>query len=76
MPESLLLKIEPELKERLRREARRRGTSMSKLTRDALREYLAEIEAREDFGRWLKSIQGTAKSGLTTDEIMALTRGE
>jgi predicted transcriptional regulator len=76
MDESLLIKIDPRLKQQLRREAKRRGTSMSMLTRQVLREYLEEIEAQEDFSRWLDSIRGSATSGMTTDEIMALTRGE
>ena len=76
MSDSLLLKIDPQLKEQLRREAARRGTTMSKLTRRVLREYLDEVEAKESFARWLEEVRGTAPPGLTTDEIMALTRGE
>ena len=49
---------------------------MSKLTRRVLREYLDEIEAQEEFSSWLERIRGSATSGMTTDEIMALTRGE
>jgi len=76
MNESLLIKLDADLKQQLRREASRRGTSMSKLTRRVLRDYLEEIEAQEDFARWAESVQGTATGGMTTDEIMALTRGE
>ena len=28
------------------------------------------------FQRWIKNAQGSATAGLTTDEIMAMTRGE
>jgi hypothetical protein len=76
MNDSLLIKIDRVLKEQLRREAARRSTTMSKLTRRILREYLDEIQAQEEFARWAESVQGTATAGLTTDEIMALTRGE
>jgi predicted transcriptional regulator len=76
MNESLLIKIDRTLKQRLRQEAARRRTTMSKLTRRILREYLDEIEAQEDFTRWAESVQGTATGAISTDEIMALTRGE
>jgi len=76
MEESLLIKIGYNLKQQLRREARRQGTSMSQLTRRVLRDYLDDIEAQEDFSRWLDSVRGSATSTMTTDEIMALTRGE
>jgi predicted transcriptional regulator len=76
MDESLLIKIDADLKQQLRREATRRGTSMSKLTRRVLRDYLDEIEAQEDFSRWLDRARGSATTAMTTDEIMALTRGE
>lgn len=75
MSDKLLVDIGP-LKQQLRREAKRRGITMSTLTRTILREYLDEIEAQEEFSRWLESVRGSATSGLTTDEIMALTRGE
>jgi predicted transcriptional regulator len=76
MSESLLIKIDAQLKQQLRREATRRRTTMSKLTRRILRDYLDEIEAQEEFARWAESVRGTATGGMTTDEIMALTRGE
>lgn len=76
MEESLLIKIGFNLKQQLRREARRQGTSMSQLTRRVLRDYLDEVEAQEDFARWLESARGSATTAMTTDEIMALTRGE
>jgi hypothetical protein len=76
MSDTLIIKIDPRLKQLLRDEAKRRRTSMSMLTRRVLREYLEEIEAREEFSRWLESVRGSGTSGLTTDEIMELTRGE
>ena len=76
MDESLLIKVDSGLKRQLRREATRQGTSMSKLTRRVLRDYLDDIEAQEDFSRWLDRIRGSATVRMTTDEIMALTRGE
>lgn len=36
----------------------------------------AEGEPEMRFPRWLKNAQGSATAGLTTDEIMATTRGE
>lgn len=38
-----MVKLEPELKQRLKVEAARRGTDMSKLTREALSEYLERL---------------------------------
>lgn len=32
--------------------------------------------SRDDWPAYLESLRGTATSGMTTDEIMALTRGE
>jgi hypothetical protein len=74
--DKLLIQIDPGLKQQLRREAQRRGTTMSNLTRRVLRDYLDEVEAKEDFAGWVERVRGTATTGLTTDEIMALTRGE
>ena len=44
----------------------------------------ARLEARpekkglspEEFEAWLKTAEGVGRSGMTTDEIMAMTRGE
>lgn len=77
--ETLLVKLDPQLKRRLRREAARQRDTMSTLTRRALEEYLdhtARGVATETFEEWAERVRGSATSGLTTDEIMALTRGE
>lgn len=76
MSDKLLVDLGPHMKQQLRREAKRRGMPMSALTKKVLREYLDEIEAQEEFSRWLERVRGSAPPGMTTDEIMALTRGE
>lgn len=76
---SLLVKLDPVLKQRLRHEAVRQRSSMSRLTRRVLSDYLDEAEreaSTETFAEWVERVTGSATSGLTTDEIMALTRGE
>ena len=38
---------------------------------------LRKVEpAKDSFAQWLQKMRGSANSGLTTDEIMAMTRGE
>jgi bifunctional DNA-binding transcriptional regulator/antitoxin component of YhaV-PrlF toxin-antitoxin module len=38
---------------------------------------LQKAEASEsEFKQWLRSVAGSANAGLTTDEIMEMTRGE
>ena len=76
---SLLVKLDPALKQRLRREAVRQRSTMSRLTRRVLSDYLDGAEraaSSETFDEWAKRVTGSATSGMTTDEIMALTRGE
>ena len=35
----------------------------------------SDIDRAEEFEAWLKRVRGTATAGLTTDEIMEMTRG-
>ncbi len=79
LEETLMVKLEPELKRRLKVEAARQGTDMSKITRKLLLAHLDEVgrtrQSPETHGENLVDrIRGRATSGLTTDEIMALTR--
>ncbi len=77
--DSLLVKLDPRLKQRLRHEAARQRSTMSRLTRRVLSDYLDDAEragANESFAEWAERVTGSATSGMTTDEIMALTRGE
>lgn len=79
--EPLMVKLEPELKKRLKVEAATSGTDMSKMVRAMI---VAELDRREqerrldgDRGaRLIEHMRGRATGGMTTDEIMALTRGE
>jgi hypothetical protein len=75
--EPLMVKLEPELKQRFKVQAARERTDMSKIVRRLVREYLERAEgdgaaADGAVGR----MANTATAGLSTDEIMALTRGE
>lgn len=72
----LMVRLEPTLKRRLKRAAAELDTDMSKLTREALEEYLDRIERDGRGRRIVERLTGSAGPGLTTDEIMALTRGE
>lgn len=79
--EPLMVKLEPELKKRLKIEAATTGTDMSKMVRAMI---VADLDRRErargqdlERGRRLiEHMRGRATGGMTTDEIMALTRGE
>lgn len=44
------------------------GTRLESLPRRGL--------SREEFNEWLKTARGAAIPGITTDQIMAMTRGE
>ncbi|MFO0994272.1 MAG: AbrB/MazE/SpoVT family DNA-binding domain-containing protein [Hyphomicrobiales bacterium] len=35
----------------------------------------SDVDRAEEFEAWLKRVRGTGTSGLTTDEIMEMTRG-
>jgi predicted transcriptional regulator len=76
----LMVKLDPMLKRRLKAAAAERRTDMSKLTREAIARYLDELDRQPTPGgelpEWIERMTGTATSGLTTDEIMQLTRGE
>jgi predicted transcriptional regulator len=76
----LMVKLDPTLKRRLKAAAAQRQTDMSKLTREAIARYLDELDRqptrRGELPEWIQRMTGTATSGLTTDEIMQLTRGE
>jgi hypothetical protein len=77
----LMVKLEPDLKRWLKVEAAASGTDMSKMIRALI---LAERDRRErerqkQEGRGRRLVEhmtGRATSGMTTDEIMALTRAE
>jgi predicted transcriptional regulator len=75
----LIVKLDPELKRRLKVAAARSGTDMSKLTRRAIEEYLDRLEPHRRRGgrgsELVEHLRGRATSNLSTDEIMALTRG-
>jgi hypothetical protein len=80
--EPLMVKLEPELKRWLKVEAAASGTDMSKMIRALI---VAERERRERAPaherarrgrRLVEHMTGRATGGMTTDEIMALTRGE
>jgi predicted transcriptional regulator len=79
--EPLMVKLEPELKERLKIEAARSRTTMSSMVRELLVSDLdrrdRERSRQEGRGaRLIEHMRGRATGGMTTDEIMALTRGE
>lgn len=74
-----MVKLEPELKTRFKIAATREGSDMSKVTRRLVQEYLDKSEADTDDVAnhpLIRRLSGTATSGMSTDEIMALTRGE
>jgi predicted transcriptional regulator len=79
--EVLIVRLEPELKQRLKLEAVKQRTDMSKITRRALQEHLRKLETQrrrsEAHGEKLvEALRGRGTGKLSTDEIMALTRGE
>jgi plasmid stability protein len=79
--EPLMVKLEPTLKRRLKIEAARSGTDMSKMVREMILRELESLERqrRTDEGRGravVEHLRGRATVALSTDEILALTRGE
>jgi predicted transcriptional regulator len=77
----LMVKLEPDLKRRLKIEAAASGTDMSKMVREMIANELdrRERERRRDEGRGKRLVEhmrARATGKMTTDEIMALTRGE
>ena len=71
-----MVKVPTTLKRRLERAAAARHTDMSKLTREALEEHLARLEHLSRGEQMVERLRGSGTSGMTTDEIMALTRGD
>ena len=79
--EPLMVKLEPDLKRRLKLAAVEHGTDMSKMVRRAIVEHLDHLDRRrradETRGRRLvEHMRGRGTVQLSTDEITALTRGE
>jgi predicted transcriptional regulator len=72
----LMVKVPTTLKRRLARAAAARHTDMSKLTREAIEEHLSWIERQGRADAMIERMTGSGTSGMTTDEIMALTRGD
>jgi hypothetical protein len=73
----IMVKLEAAEKRRLKVQVAREGTDVSKLVRRLVHEYLERAEndaAHAD--RAVAGMANTATTGLTTDEIMALTRGD
>ncbi len=74
--ELLMVKLSPKLKRRLKRAAAAQRTDMSKLTREAIEEHLDRLDRMSRGERLVERLRGTGTSGMTSDEIMALTRGD
>jgi predicted transcriptional regulator len=73
---TLIVRLDPALKDRLKLAATLQHTDMSKISRQVITGYVERFE-REGKGRQLvEELTGRAGPGMTTDEIMALTRGE
>ena len=73
---TLIVRLDPELKHRLKVRAARDRTDMSKIARQALELFLDDRERADRAREIVEQAAGTARAGMTTDEIMALTRGE
>ena len=72
----LMVKLSPALKQRLKRAAAKHHTDMSKLTREAIVEHLERLDQTQRAEAMIRRMTGSATTQMTTDEIMALTRGE
>ncbi len=72
----LMVKLPSALKLRLKRAAAKQHTDMSKLTREAIEEHLSWLERQARAEAVIERMTGSGTSGMTTDEIMALTRGD
>jgi hypothetical protein len=74
--EPLMVKLEPELKRRFKIQVAREDSDMSKVTRRLVLEYLDRVEQGVLDDEAVRRMNNSATTGLTTDEIMALTRGD
>ena len=72
----LMVKVPATLKRRLARAAAAHHTDMSKLTREAIEEHLERLDRTGKAEAMIRRMTGSATTHMTTDEIMALTRGE
>ncbi len=74
--EHFIVRLDADLKKRLKVRAALSHTDMSKIAREAIANHLRALE-RADRGRQIvQELSGRAGPGMSTDEIMALTRGE
>jgi predicted transcriptional regulator len=73
---TLIVRLDAELKQRLKIRAAVDRTDMSKIAREALGEYLDKLERADRARQVVEELTGSAGPGMSTDEIMALTRGE
>ena len=73
---TLIVRLEPQLKHRLKVRAALDRTDMSKIAREALEDYLDKLDRADRARGIVERATGSAGPGMTTDEIMSLTRGE
>jgi predicted transcriptional regulator len=73
---TLIVRLEPQLKHRLKIRAAVDRTDMSKIAREALEAYLDKRDRVDQARGIVERAAGSATTEMTTDEIMALTRGE
>jgi predicted transcriptional regulator len=74
--ETLIVRLDASLKRRLKLRAALDRTDMSKIAREAIETDLQRRERVDRAREVVEKLAGSAGPGMSTDEIMALTRGE
>ena len=74
--DTLIVRLDPQVKRRLAVRAAGDRTNMSEIARQAIEARLDELDRADRARRMIERAAGSAGPGMSTDEIMSLTRGE
>jgi predicted transcriptional regulator len=74
--DTLIVRLDPQVKRRLAVRAAGDRTNMSEIARQAIEARLDELDRADRAQRMIERAAGSAGPGMSTDEIMSLTRGE
>ena len=74
--DTFIVRLDPQVKRRLAVRAAGDRTNMSEIARQAIEARLDELDRADRARLMIERAAGSAGPGMSTDEVMSLTRGE